>query len=97
MSASTKVSSRSVIVRSPRDILNQIVVNSMKEEDQSSLLIRLDERTSTIQKDLASIKKELDGRFVTVDQFEPIKKIVYGMVGIILLTFMGALVALIIN
>ena len=50
-----------------------------------------------IQRDVADIKEKLDGGYVTIDQFEPVKKIVYGMVSVILLAVIGAVVALVLR
>jgi hypothetical protein len=50
-----------------------------------------------MQRDVAEIKSKLDAEYVTQDQFEPVKKLVYGMVSIILVAVMGAIVALVIR
>jgi hypothetical protein len=53
-----------------------------------------------IQRDLGEIKtslKENNDKFVTQDEFEPIRKIVYGLVGLILTGVVGALLTLIIR
>jgi len=51
-------------------------------------------------RDLNEIKGDLRVQFtnfVTQDQFKPIKTIVYGAVGVILMSFIGAVVALVIT
>lgn len=51
-------------------------------------------------RDLGEIKGDLKAqfsRYVNQDEFKPIKTIVYGFVGIILVSFIGALVALVIT
>jgi hypothetical protein len=50
-----------------------------------------------IQGDVKEIKIQLSGNYVTKDQFEPVRKIVYGMVSIILLAVMGAIIALVVK
>lgn len=50
-----------------------------------------------IQEDIKDIKHQLEGNYVTIDQFEPVKKIVYGMVSVILLAVVGALIALVVQ
>jgi hypothetical protein len=50
-----------------------------------------------IQRDIAEIKEKLDDKYVTKDEFLPVKNIVYGMVAIILIAVLGGLIALIIN
>ena len=56
------------------------------------LLIRIDERT----KQLTFRFEEAKRSFVRKEDFEPVKRIVYGMVGIILAVVITALVALVI-
>lgn len=53
------------------------------------------ERTINIAKDVSDIKSTLTQDYVTQDQFEPVKKIVYGLVGLILVAVVGAVLALI--
>lgn len=50
---------------------------------------------SYIQRDLSEIKTKLDRDYVTVDQFTPVRNIVYGMVGILGLATMGAILKLV--
>lgn len=50
-----------------------------------------------IQEDVREIKHQLEGNYVTKDQFEPIRKIVYGMVSVVLLAVIGALVTLVVQ
>lgn len=49
-----------------------------------------------IESDVKSVKDKLENDYVTQDQFEPIKKVVYGLVSIILVSVIVALVALVI-
>jgi len=57
----------------------------------------------TIATTVALLKQKVEGLIKKVDkcvmtkEFEPIKNIVYGFVGLILLSFAGALIALIIK
>ena len=64
------------------------------------------ERTkiALIQQDISYMKDKLDGvdqkistHYVSREEFEPIKKIVYGMVGLILVAVVGALVSLVVK
>jgi len=61
-------------------------------------------KLAVIQNDLSYIKKEIgeikglvQEQYVTKNEFEPIKKIVYGMIGLILIAVVGALLALVIK
>lgn len=51
---------------------------------------------SYIRDDLTEIKSTLRGSYVSKDEFEPIKKIVYGLVGLILVAVVGAVMGLVI-
>ncbi len=62
-------------------------------DDYKSILVALD----FIKKDIDEIKRKLDSNYVTKDQFEPVKKIVYGLVSLILIAVVGAIVALVIK
>ncbi len=48
-----------------------------------------------IADDVKEIKDKLNKDFVTVDQFSPIQKLVYGMVSLVLMSVFGALVSLV--
>ena len=52
------------------------------------------EQIQTMSKNVDEIKAKLENDYVTQDQFDPVKKIVYGLVGLILVTVVGALLAL---
>lgn len=47
--------------------------------------------------DIRDIKLKLDKEYVTQDQFNPVKQIVYGMVSIVLVGVIGAIVTLVIK
>lgn len=46
---------------------------------------------------IQSVKKDINDGYVRKESFEPIQKIVYGMVGATLLTVIGALLAMVIR
>lgn len=46
---------------------------------------------------LEEIKSKLDNKYVTVEAFQPVKALVFGMVTIILVAVVGALVALVLR
>lgn len=53
-----------------------------------------------IKKDIGEIKDsvaDLKDSFITRAEFEPIKNVVYGMVGLVLISFLGAIIALVIK
>lgn len=65
-------------------------------EDRDIQLAVISERTKTIQEKVVNIETKLEKDYVTQDQFAPIRSIVYGLVSVILLTVVGALLALVI-
>ncbi len=50
-----------------------------------------------MRKDVNDIKKTLENGYVTKDEFDPIRRIVYGMVGLILSGVVAGLLTLIIS
>jgi hypothetical protein len=63
-----------------------------------------DTKIALIQQDISYMKDKLDGvdakistHYVSREEFEPIKKIVYGMVGLVLVAVVGALVSLVVK
>ena len=49
-----------------------------------------------IKVDIGEIKADIQGHFVTKEEYEPVKRIVYGLVGLVLTAVVGALVGLVI-
>ena len=54
-------------------------------------------KLDTMEKEVSKINSKLESDFVTQDQFEPVKKIVYGLVSVVLLGVVGAVIALVIK
>lgn len=52
---------------------------------------------SYIKSDISDIKSKLEKDYVTRPELDPIKKIVYGLVGLILTGVVGALLALVLQ
>lgn len=61
--------------------------------DKTTVDVKLD----YIQSDIQEIKESLKNNYVKHDEFTPVRNLVYGMVSIILMSVLGALVALVIN
>lgn len=57
------------------------------------LLIRVDERVEAMGTAVGAIKRSLEKDFVSQKEFWPVRTLVYSAVGLILVSFMGALVA----
>lgn len=52
---------------------------------------------SYLKDDVREIKAQISSNYVTKDQFEPVRRLVYGVVGIILTAVIVALVALVVG
>jgi hypothetical protein len=50
-----------------------------------------------IKQDIKEIKEKLDNKYVTVESFDPVRRVVYGLVGVVLVAVAGALIALVIR
>jgi len=66
-----------------------------RQEDIDLAIVSSD--VKYLVKQVDEINVLLKNHYVTQDQFEPIKRIIYGMVAVILLAFLGAIAALIIK
>lgn len=65
--------------------------------NQADLLARLDERLANMQRSFEEMKdefRETKENFVTKAEFGPVRAIVFGAVGLVLVAFMGALIYL---
>jgi hypothetical protein len=61
------------------------------------ILGRLDERTGALVAAIEEIKLQLRNTYVTQDEFEPIKRIAYGLVGTVLLSVFVALITVVVK
>jgi len=60
-------------------------------QDDKILLARIDERTERIEKDLTAMRVG----YVKIEEFKPVKSIVFGLTGFVLISFMGSLIFLV--
>ena len=74
------------------------------DSHQDNLLSRIDERTNLLMDRLVSMKEEIqeikgsiEKRYVSQDEFQPIKLLVYGLVAITMTSVMGSVLVLVIN
>lgn len=65
----------------------------MNVDSDSDLLARVDERTARMEEDIRAIRSDLRHRYVTRDLFLPVRNIVYGFVGLVLVLVSTALVS----
>jgi len=55
----------------------------------------LDQRLKALESDVEKLGDHTDSHYVSLARYMPVEKVLFGMVGLILLTFVGALAALI--
>lgn len=67
-----------------------------KSKDHTDLAVIAND-ISYIKADITEIKRKLDADYVTREEFDPIKKIVYGIVSLVLTSVVIALITLVIN
>lgn len=70
------------------------IVRDAKESTAEGLALMAKD-IEYIRRDLTEIKGKMDKDYVSVDQFTPVRNIVYGMIGVLGLATMGALLKLI--
>jgi hypothetical protein len=66
------------------------------KESQTTKLAVIANDIAYMKNDIHDIKANVQQGYVTKDEFEPIKKIVYGLVGLILVAVVGALLSLVV-
>lgn len=67
--------------------------SGVTEWRMQELMARLDERTSAIQTELKTLREQM----VTQTEIRPMRMLLYGLVGIILTSVVGGLMALLLN
>jgi len=61
-----------------------------KDQQLGEILAVLGSDVQYIKEDIRTIKTSLNQTYVTKNEFDPIKKVVYGLVGLILTAVVGA-------
>lgn len=67
------------------------------DDSPAVLLARIDERVETLMKQVEKIQDDLDSKFVTKTEFDPVKKLAYGAVTAALMAVGGAILGLVIK
>lgn len=62
------------------------------EETEQTLLARLDERMSAVQRDVSALRAEFH-KYVTKHEFAPVKLIAFGLAALVLATTVSALMS----
>lgn len=73
--------------------LDELTSRVVSIESTRELLIRIDERTMGIMTEMVNVKNG----YVRKEEFNPVQKIVYGLVGVILISVMGGILAIILR
>jgi len=60
-----------------------------------TLVARIDERTKNTATQVKKINDHLETNYVTQKEFAPVQKLVYGLVGVVMLSVIGGILALI--
>lgn len=69
-----------------------------KSEKNNDVILAVIQNDMVYMKEgINTINEKLSRGYVTKEEFEPIKKVVYGLVGLILTSVLGALVAIVVN
>jgi len=66
----------------------------MKEKNNKVDLALMANDIKYIQKDIADIKNKMEDDYITREEFDPVKKIVYGIITLLLTGLVGALLRL---
>jgi hypothetical protein len=69
----------------------------LESRNSTVQLALLQQQVATIACDILEVKTKLDRTFVTRAEFEPIRNLVYGAVGLILAAVLTALIALVVT
>lgn len=67
-----------------------------KQGDQTDIAV-VKSQLSDIKDDIRDIKLKLENDYVTQQEFEPVKKLVYGLVALTLTAVVGGLLALVVK
>lgn len=70
--------------------------DSVASQGNAVLLARIDERTKNTDNTVHRIEEMVTKNYVTQQEFKPVKALVFGAVGIMLATIIGAIIALVV-
>lgn len=77
--------------------MKDIVKLNVLEERVKNMETQNSKEHTTILISVEAINKKLDDGFVTKDEFVPVQKIAYGLVGLVCLTVIGAIIRLVVH
>ncbi len=82
-----------------REYVDKVIIHDRFEQklDDSTLLARIDERTRTMSDKIEHLEKVLEEQYVTQKEFAPVRSVVFGMVGVMLLSVLVGIITLVIR
>ena len=69
------------------------------QREIKELLVQVTQMSTTlsnVEKDISELKKDLREQYVTRTEFEPVQRLVYGLVGLVLVAVVSALIGLVV-
>lgn len=83
---------------------NIVTISRIAAEAAAAIVIKSNSETATalattnaaveyIKEAIDKIERKIDNKYVTKDEFAPVRMVVYGLVGLILVTVVGAVIA----
>ena len=67
-----------------------------KIDSNTELLIRIDERTGRLQAELKQLGDKISTYYVRKEEFEPIKRLIFGLVAVVLMAIVAAVLRIVI-
>lgn len=84
------------MVTVPQYIIQQFTNdNTMTKQSEETDLALIKQDIGYIKRDVRTIKRRVEANYVTRAEFEPIQKLVYGLVGLILVSVIGAVLGIV--
>lgn len=77
--------------------MEEIIDDMEKGQSTETILALINKDLEFIKSNVSSIAKKMEDGYVTKSEFDPIKKIVYGMVGLVLTGIVIAVLSLVIK
>lgn len=67
------------------------------EQDISSSLVRIETKLENMESELESLRNRLDVKYVTQDEFKPVKLITFGIIAVAMTYFLLSIAKLVIK
>ena len=83
------------VARTATDAANQVAINAAATAQHLAESTKID--LGYIREQLGEIRARLDTKFVTIEAFDPVRKLVYGLVGLALTGIVLSIMALVLR